>query len=189
MEYTNINVETNKQWEHARSAEQLVQKKARLAELQYIRDLFNDRLPVGEELTEIQSYFDHLEQVINSHGQLENERFPPEANITDPESGGRIPYRYYSPALSQQRAIEGGGDAGDSTDQSDHRLITDASDVASAGSSGRCDDVQDSSQEPSHLSHMAKRKSRLDSVYEELGIDGCDDDHDSERQLGCCRPG
>lgn len=189
MEHTNINIETNKQWEHARSAEALVQKKARLAELEYIRGLFNDRLPVGEELTNIQSYFDHLEQVIQSNGTIQNEQFPPEQPLIDPENGTDVPYRYYSPAIHQQRALEGGGDSGKCSDQSRLRLLSDEQDVDHTTSPRGCDDVQGQSQESAHLSHVAQRKKGLESVYEELGLsDGSSDSDDQEGKLGCCKP-
>jgi len=52
-------------------------------ELDYMRDLFNTKLPVGEDTTKINSYFDYLQEVLDDHssatnpgGSLHREDFP-----------------------------------------------------------------------------------------------------------------
>jgi len=189
MEHTNINIDTNAKWAHAQSAVEKISRKARLAELDYMRQLFNDRLPVGEELTDIQSYFDHLEQVILSDKAVNNEQFEPELQLIDPETGDEIPYRYNSADVHYQRALEGGGKSEHGSDQSHLQKITCEPDMDHSSPSGGCDDVQDQSAQSPHFSHLAKRQGRLDSIYEELGLERLDDDDDTSGKLGCCRPG
>jgi len=189
MEHSNINIDTNKQWEHARSAVADLEKKRRLAELAYIRELFNEKLPIGEELTEVQSYFDTVEQVINANGDVNNEQFEPEREIVDPETGGKIPYRYYSASLSQQRALEVGQQHLDGTHQGITEHKSSEQDMGHPSPSRRCNDVQDQSTESPHLSHVAERKKRsasFPSEHERSSRDG-DGDHDPKSELGCCR--
>lgn len=187
IEYSNINIETNKQWQHARSARNIVDKKQRLAELQYMRDLFNEKLPVGEELTEIQSYFDNIEQIIERNETVEDEQFSPERTIIDPETKGTVPYRYYSSNLSYKRAIEPGDRCRlDNSTQTDRVDITSPQEMEDTCSSDGCDIVQNQPQESSHLSHMAERKEGLATIHEELGIRSGPQHCNSEGKLECC---
>jgi len=187
MEYTNINIDTNKQWQHARSAQNEVEKRQKLAELGYMRELFSDRLPVGEELNEVQSYFDHLEQIIEKNEPVNNEQFSPEKTIIDPETNGNIPYRYYSASLSHKRAIEFPGDTG--TDSSYQSITDDQSseqDVGSPTSPGRGDHVQTESPESSRFSHVAEHKNGSDPVFGGRTTDLRPDVSNTEGKLDCC---
>jgi hypothetical protein len=152
----------NELWTHAQSAEKSVQKKARLAELEYMRDLFGDRLPVGDELSEINSYFDHLEQVIENNGSIQDEQFESEQPIIDPETNTEASYRYYSAPLSHQRATSGRP----GIKHSDEGLLEyqpSTQDVDSPSSSRRRDGLQDQLKESIDFSHMAKREEGFDS--------------------------
>lgn len=188
MEYSNINIDTNKKWAHAKSAVSEVEKKHRLAELAYMRELFNDRLPLGEELTEIQSYFDAVEQVIADNGDINHEEFEPERHVIDPETGGSIPYRYYSATLSKQRALAVGGPDDEHSDEGVPKSEPSEQAMGTTTPPRPHDDVSGESKEFPDLSHVAKRKRRSTSHDSKLGQprEFCSD-HNPESELGCCR--
>lgn len=121
MEQSNINTDMNDRWSHAISAEQKINTKSRIAEYEFMKELFDSKLPVGEQRTEIDSYLQRLEQAIVDNEPIENEQFPPERSEPDPETGKPISYKYYSTSLLKQRAIGGGGsDIGSSIESLDH---------------------------------------------------------------------
>jgi hypothetical protein len=101
---TNLTVSENDKWAHAQSAEDVVRLKSRKAEIEFMRDLFNERLPVGTDLDAIHSYLNNVEQIIEKNGRVKNEEFPPEREVIDPESGKPATYKYYSTSLLKQRA-------------------------------------------------------------------------------------
>jgi hypothetical protein len=65
-------------WAHAESKEAEMKQVARLAELEFMRQLFDERLPVGENKEKIHEYFNEVEQVIFTKGEVKNEQFPDE---------------------------------------------------------------------------------------------------------------
>lgn len=109
MEHSNINTDVNDRWSHAIPAETKMNMKSRIAEYEFMKELFESKLPVGEDKTEIESYLKQLEQAIIDNAELQNESFPPERDDLDPETGKPISYKYYSTSLLKQRAIGGGG--------------------------------------------------------------------------------
>lgn len=96
----------NDQWSHAISVEKEIKTKTRLAELEYAKSLFYDKLPVGADTKEIDNYFNYIEQAIYTDEPINNEEFPTERTDIDPETGKPITYRYYSSSLLKQRASE-----------------------------------------------------------------------------------
>lgn len=145
----------NDKWAHALSAENMIKHRSRLAELEYMRTLFAEYLPVGEDTQKIHDYLNTVEQIIEENGQLHNENFPPEREIIDPESGRTIPYRYNSASLSKQRAIGDGRSTERNTDQGIHNAFTYTEDLDPSTNRGCCEAVQSQSEEPEHLSHVA----------------------------------
>lgn len=180
MEYTNINVETNKKWDSMRSETDLLLKKSRLAELSYMRELFSDQLPIGDDLTHAQSYLDNLEQIIEKNGPINNEQFDAEQCLIDPETNGQIAYKYNSASLSHERAQKTQRDTDCSTATSILKTITSGQDMDSSHSSGGCDNVQDQPTEFAHIPYMAfdsqtsdssdceQPNTSLDSVYRHI---------------------
>lgn len=191
MEYSNINIDTNKKWDHARSALTDIEKKQRLAELDYMRELFNERLPVGEELMEIQSYFNDIQQIIEKDRPVKNEQFSPEREIIDPETNGQIPYRYYSSSLSHKRAIASGGSNDKCSDQSNSESEPSEQDMGFASSSRQCDDVQTESTQSPYIPHMAQCSGGPTPGDKECGSSGGDTTPNrcEEGELGCCKLG
>lgn len=116
-----INTDENDRWSHAISAEEKVNMKSRIAEYEFIKELFDSKLPVGEERIELQSYLQRLEQAIENNEPIRNEEFPPERDDLDPETGKPISYKYYSSSLLKQRAIgRGRSDIGSSIESLDY---------------------------------------------------------------------
>jgi len=64
------------------------------AELNFLKELFDRDLPVGEKKDHIKDYFSRLEELIytNDYEHLQREEFPPD----DPTAGGPREYKYYS---------------------------------------------------------------------------------------------
>ena len=71
-------------------------KQALLSELSFMKDLFDNYLPVGSNKEDIEKYFSRLEELIctkdNGLNAIEREEFPPD----DPAISGTREYRYYS---------------------------------------------------------------------------------------------
>jgi len=140
-------------WAHAQSAENIVERKSRKAELDLMRDLFNDRLPVGDDLDVINKYLDDVEQIIEKNGTIHNEDFPEERELIDPETGKPVPYRYYAPSILKQRASQRLG-----TDRSAfegvHKCITNSQDMDPTPPTRRRKSISSESEKLEHLSHM-----------------------------------
>jgi hypothetical protein len=79
----------------------IFKKKQLQAELDFLKKLFNENLPVGDNIDKINEYFNSLEELIyTKDGNLEREEFPPD----DPTVCGQREYRYYSTDLTQKLA-------------------------------------------------------------------------------------
>lgn len=83
-------------------------EQAQLAQLEFMRTLFAENLPVGDKLEVIEEYFNELEKVICNKQHVEAEQFVDEpAAILDDHTGApasRTPYKYISPSLLKQYA-------------------------------------------------------------------------------------
>lgn len=101
------NQNENDKWLHAHSAEKMIEYKSKMAELQLMRELFTEKLPIGDNKSEIDAYLNSIEQIIESDGAIANEEFPEERRLIDPETGGQISYNYNSASLLKQRASRG----------------------------------------------------------------------------------
>jgi hypothetical protein len=81
-------------------------KAALLTELQFMKDLFENYLPVGANKKDIQKYFSSLEEIIctkeDGPNAIQREEFPPD----DPAISGTREYRYYS--ADQFKKLAGG---------------------------------------------------------------------------------
>lgn len=94
---------------HRIPAEDMVLKKQRKAELEFMKELFFDKLPVGENTEHITEYFNELEKVIfTKNEQVGNEDF----ESIDREPGAiEREYTYISPSLFKEyssRLLDGG---------------------------------------------------------------------------------
>jgi hypothetical protein len=75
-----------------------------LAELKFMKDLFDKHLPVGSNREDINKYFSCLEELIftKDPDDIQREEFPPD----DPATSGSREYRYYS--ADQFKKLAGG---------------------------------------------------------------------------------
>lgn len=80
----------------------IIKKKQLQAELDFLKKLFYENLPVGEDMSGIENYFSSLEKLIftKDGSSLQREEFPPD----DPAVCGEREYRYYSTDLAQKLA-------------------------------------------------------------------------------------
>lgn len=140
-------VNANDIWSHAISAEATLQKKSRMAELVYIRELFERHLPVGTDTSEIDAYLDMCEQELIEGNELKNEDFPPPPDYIDPETGHAAVIKYNSASLLKQHATSDGGCNIGSSNQSKHNQITDGQDMEHSQALGGNTPVQDESKE------------------------------------------
>ena len=81
-----------------------IQKQNLKAELDYLKELFFEKLPVGQKMSEVKKYFSYLEDVIDNKDtdDIQREEFPPD----DPTVGGDRVYKYHS--SSQFKKLAGG---------------------------------------------------------------------------------
>jgi hypothetical protein len=71
----------------------IIAKKNLEAELEFLKQLFYENLPIGDNTEVVDEYFSCLRKVIYSKdGRIEREEFPPD----DPAVCGKREYRYYS---------------------------------------------------------------------------------------------
>lgn len=94
----------NDLWSHALSKADDIEMKSKVAELEHIKDLFFNKLPVGENLKPLEEYFNELENVIFTKGpqEIKNEQFPTATpDVGEGEAGS---YKYYSPSLLKELA-------------------------------------------------------------------------------------
>jgi len=137
----------NDQWSHAISVEKDIETKTRLAELEYAKSLFYDKLPVGADTKEIDNYFNYIEQAIYTNEPINNEEFPTERTDIDPEKGKPITYRYYSSSLLKQRASETNDNSIGCSTKSILSIESDKQDVERPSSDGGGKYVQSESKE------------------------------------------
>jgi len=97
---TEIVEDSNSLWEHAESAECIIKRQELEANLEYMKTLFIEKLPVGEKLEHILNYFNDIERVISTKEQdVEYERFDDD----DPSAKDRQ-YVYNSATLFKERS-------------------------------------------------------------------------------------
>lgn len=109
---TGENEDVNSQWSHAVPLEETFAKRNSQAELSYLRDLFNTRLPVIDKTDKANEYFDFLQHCIDNATPIERETFEHDYPVDDRgqpvygEDGNPIipEYRYISASLFKELA-------------------------------------------------------------------------------------
>lgn len=71
-----------------------------LSELNFLKNLFFENLPIGDKKQEIEEYFSCLEKAIYTNEPIKREEFPPDDTTT---SGDRV-YKYHSAATFKELA-------------------------------------------------------------------------------------
>lgn len=92
--------DSNAIWSHAESAENVIKTKELFANLEYMRDLFLEKLPIGEKRDNIINYFNDIERVISTKEQdVEYERFDDDGSAPEDRQ-----YVYNSATLFKERS-------------------------------------------------------------------------------------
>lgn len=111
MEQKQLAINEDDRWAHAESLESKRLADDRRAELEFMKTLFNDYLPVGENREHIDQYFSRLEDVIftkdgNVQEAVKNERWPTTTipSDTDGLEDRQPEYRYFSASLFKEHA-------------------------------------------------------------------------------------
>lgn len=107
-------VNENELWAHAISLEQTIKNKKSdlLAELEALRSLYFENLPLGENKEAIEEYFNRLEESIYNKDHVEREAFPDDdgnecGESTEGHEGSPRPkpdYKYFSADVFKQQA-------------------------------------------------------------------------------------
>lgn len=71
-----------------------------IAELQFLKDLLFENLPMGDNKKHIEEYFSCLEKAIYTNEPIEREQFPPD----DPAISGTRTYKYHSSTAFKELA-------------------------------------------------------------------------------------
>lgn len=125
-----VNENANTIWGHAQPAEPIIKKREVQAELDFMKDLFLNKLPLGENKEHIEEYFNRLETLIDTKdydGNINREQF------TDDVPGAN--YRYFSSTSARIRA-------------SGHALLSDGQGMdSSSTNTDASNEVQDVSEE------------------------------------------
>lgn len=87
---------------HAISAESFINKKQRQAELEFMKELFLEKLPIGENTEHIHAYFNELEKVISTKDeQVRNEDFK---SIDEEPGAVQREYTYFTPSVLKEQS-------------------------------------------------------------------------------------
>lgn len=112
------------------------------SELEFLKELFYEKLPVGKKMAEVKKYFSYLEDIIDNKDidELQREEFPPD----DPATSGDRVYKYHS--ASQFKKLAGG-----------HQSITNTENVDSTKSQQEeLSSEQDKCSESKDVAHVQK---------------------------------
>lgn len=78
-----------------------VERDRLLEELHYVRSLFNDKLPLGQNRNDVMEYFNLVEEVICTNQEIKHD-FPGDAHetcqhmqVTDPAIGSGAPEQFF----------------------------------------------------------------------------------------------
>jgi hypothetical protein len=93
-------VEQQDPWAHAGSIENERMLDDKIAELRFMRDLFDNVLPVGKEREHYTKYFNDLETLIYTKDDIKHEEFIDEPN----PDGSKRDYKYLSSSLLKERS-------------------------------------------------------------------------------------
>lgn len=147
----------NDAWNHAGSIESKRMREDRRVELEQMKDLFLNKLPIGDNKEHIEQYFNDLEKVIYTTDDVKNDEFPTDDAQRD--------YRYFSASLLKERA---------SRDPD----ITDGKDVAnSTNAIGSTRTVQNGREESQHVPCVSEYPEPGDiDIYDQIDREGNDYD-------------
>jgi hypothetical protein len=144
-------------WAHAGSIEDTRMWEDRKSELLFMRDLFDTKLPVGDQKEQIDDYFNLLEQAIdNKDTSLQNDKFP--ESFSDIDIHGEVDhppeqYTYFSADLFKQQASkEPSGQRGSLETKGEYKSITE--EVANPSDVDSQESVPDVSKDDGDLSCM-----------------------------------
>ena len=170
----------NDLWTHAGSIEPSREKLDQMIEVAFMKELFMNHLPIGQNKEPIEKYFMDLEQVISTKDyiQLPKDEFPRDdddgAEDADSSADGnpskRRQYQYYSASLLKQQAQRQRDD--DSDQHSDLRIEFSGYDnecgeeiqsPPNQSSSFRIGEIQDQSEGSGHLACVAECEELTDS--------------------------
>lgn len=84
------------EWSHALSLEDKRMEADNLNQLQYMKDLFENHLPIGDNKSHISEYFSRLEELISTKENIAPEQFENDDPTKD--------YKYFSAALLRELA-------------------------------------------------------------------------------------
>lgn len=92
----------NAKWAHAISAESMMKKKEAIAQLDYMRTLFYECLPIGDRIEHIDNYFNELEKIIYTKENADGINYE---EFSDPEPcEATREYRYNSATVFKERS-------------------------------------------------------------------------------------
>lgn len=104
-DHEEVHEDNNKIWVHAQSAESIMKRQELEAQLEYMRELFMEKLPIGDKKDHIMNYFNDIERVISTKEQyVEYERFDDDDSCPKDRQ-----YIYNSATLFKERSKCDGG--------------------------------------------------------------------------------
>jgi hypothetical protein len=176
-------VNENDLWKHAEPLGPTKEKLDQMIEVAFMKDLFANHLPVGDNKQELEKYFMDLEQVISTKDyiKLPKDEFPIDdahgSEDGDSSADGsefRPPkqYKYYSASLLKQQAQQQCDDNGpDSPDlcirfsgyNDELELMDEVQSPGDPWSPHGSDSVQDEPEGSGHLQRMAEYSDSTDS--------------------------
>jgi len=169
--------------------EERIAKQNRIAELQHMKKLFSDFLPIGEDTSQIDKTFFELEQVIYTKGSSSVKDDFDHQSIIEPCSGsaecdgdGELPreYTYYAPHLSKLQAQRHGRQRKPDPTSSDSKHEHSPQDVEDATSTQRhILPVQNEPSSTGPVSHISEHSDGCDDSEQQPVSDG----DDSEGEL------
>jgi hypothetical protein len=99
----------NAKWSHALPLEETRLWDDKKAELEFMKDLFFERLPIGKDTKQIEEHFNRLEEAIANKENINHDEFP-DYDTVDLDGAVQDPpkdYHYFSAAVLKQQADRG----------------------------------------------------------------------------------
>lgn len=173
--------------------EERIAKQNRLAELNHMKDLFRDFLPVGEDRSQIDKTFFELEELICTKGSFSVQDDFDHESVVNPCSGstehdgnGSLPreYTYYAPHLSKLQAQHDRRQREPDSAESDPEHRDTPQDVEDAShAQGYVLPIQDESSTAGHLPHLSEYTAGGHNCEFKSEFDSYDSQGELQRQI------
>lgn len=131
----------NAKWAHALPLEQVRLVEDRRAELEFMKDLFFERLPIGKDTGALEATFNRINEAICNQETINHDEFPSydEVDVDGAVQDPPKEFHYFSASVLEQQARRGQLEPHGPPLETDHEPLTQSQDMASPSDGQTCD--------------------------------------------------